>query len=73
MTVSRSITQMPRPVASSSITLLSLVSLCVTRSGISPRALRSSRREKESARASTNAISAFTSFARLSASFWMAA
>ena len=61
MVVSRSITQTPSAVTSSSSTLLSLVSLWVTRSGMSPEAIRSVMREQSAARARAKSISAATS------------
>src|ERR1035441_2696159 len=61
-------TQTPSPVASSSITLFSLQSLCVTRSGTRPCACKSSSTSTNGSCRSANSISAFTPAARLQAS-----
>ena len=65
--MSRSITQIPRPVLSSIKTLLSLVSLWVTRRGSAPEASRSSSLPASSARARAKPISSATEPARAAA------
>ena len=64
MTVSRSMTQMPLPVAWSIRTLFSLVSLWVTRSGSTPAASWSTRTWQSASRARMKAISGPISLAR---------
>ena len=64
MTVSRSMTQMPSPVRSSIMTLLSLVSLWVTRSGMRPAASPSTTTPVSFSRARTKSISGRTPEAR---------
>jgi len=68
ITVSRSITQIPSPVASSSRTLLSFVSLCVTTVGISPARCKARSRSASAWRARAKSISDFTPAARLQTS-----
>ena len=65
ITVSRSITQIALPVLLSIIILLSFVSLCVTRSGISPFAWRFEKQHATSSWSNTNWISFLTPAARL--------
>ena len=63
---------MPSCVASSSITLLNFVSLCVVRSGKTPCACRSTSREVIGLRRKAKSISARASLARLATSASMA-
>ena len=57
ITVSKSMTQTPRPVFASSSTLFSFVSLCVTRRGISPAASASISTCTSRSRSRQNSIS----------------